>query len=89
MGAPAESRTVPETIIAGRCWVGAACANAGIHLVENKTARVAKHTLSRRIIDNEFIAGIFTHEQAPCKEKQLQRMSFAYRRPTKSEHPPI
>src|SRR6266404_6279268 len=67
MGVPAESRTVPETMIAGRCCIGGACANAGVQLAGNKTAKAAKHTVSWRIIDKEFIAGIFTHQQTPCK----------------------
>ncbi len=89
MGVPAESRTVPETMIAGRCWVGGACANAGVQLVGNKTARAAKHTVSGRIIEKEFIAGIFTHEQTPCKgsvSRVSLRLSLPYENPN---HPPI
>src|SRR5712671_6905937 len=71
MGVPAESRTVPETMIAGRCCIGGACANIGFQLVGNKTAKAAKHTVSWRIIDKEFIAGIFTHQRTPCKVGSL------------------
>jgi len=60
---------VPETIIAGRCCIGGACANigVGVQLTGNKTVSPAKHTVSRRIIDKDFIAGIFTHQPTPCK----------------------
>jgi hypothetical protein len=69
-------------MIAGRCCIGGACANTGVPLAGNKTARAAKHMVSGRIIDKEFIAGIFTHQQTPCKVGFLGK-PFAYQRLTK------
>jgi hypothetical protein len=58
IGVPAESRTVPETIIAGRGWVRGVWANAGTQFVGKKAANAAKNTASARIVDKEFTAGI-------------------------------
>ena len=60
MGIPAESRTVPETMTAGRDCGEVVCANADNPLVKNIAASAAKAAASGRIVDRRFIAGIFS-----------------------------
>src|SRR5207245_1527559 len=74
---------VPETMIAGRGCGEEVCASAGVQLVENNTASAAKHRLTCRIVDKEFIARIFTHGRPPCKDSVSRRSPLPYRCLTK------
>jgi hypothetical protein len=58
MGVPAESRTVPETMIAGRGWTKGVCANAEDQFVADKMASAAKHTARGRSGEEGCIGGI-------------------------------
>ena len=58
MGAPAESRTVPETMIAGRGPGAGVCAKAGSQLVAKKRPTAAKHTVRGPLMDWAFMPRI-------------------------------
>jgi len=81
-GAPAESRTVPGTMIAGRGCGEEVCASAGVQLVENiQRVRQTSANLSNR--RQEFIARILLMGRPPCKDSVSRRSPLPCRCLTK------